>query len=145
MNGYDEKISTIEQESVVDLIKDLRDEAVIMVRQQAELMKTELSEKVSRVTKNSSLLFFGGALLFFGVMFLLAGLTFLGYVGLLAAGVAPATAIWLMPIITAVVVGAIGGILVSRSINKIKHTSVIPEKTVHSIKEDQQWLKQKRK
>ena len=145
MNGYDEKHATIEQESIGDLIKDLRDEALIMVRQQTELLKTEFSEKVNKVTKNATYLIIGSLVLFCGVLFLLAGLTFLGYVGLLAAGVAPAIAIWLMPLFTGVIVGIIGAAMFGKGINAIKTTSVVPQKTVHSLKEDQQWLKQKAK
>ncbi|KMQ49431.1 hypothetical protein CHISP_3653 [Chitinispirillum alkaliphilum] len=145
MNGYDEKYATIEQESIGELIKDLRDEAFVMVRQQAELIKTEFSEKVSKLTKNTTYLLLGSIVLFCGVLFLLAGLTFLGYVGLLAAGVAPGTAIWLMPLITGVIVGVIGAVMLSKGVKAIKNTSVVPQKTIHSLKEDQQWLKQKRK
>lgn len=143
MNIYDRDID-IETESIGNLLKDLRDEVMIMIRQQVELAKSETNEKVSSLFKNTGVLFAGGLVLFTGFLALIAGLTFLGYQGLLAAGVAAGTAMWLMPFITAVIVGGIGAVLVMRSIDVFKHTSFTPNKTVHSLKEDQRWIAGKR-
>ena len=144
MNMFHDRTVTIEEESVTDLIRDLRDETVIMVRQQVELAKTETSEKISQVTKNAATLAVWGAVLYAGFLFLLAGLTFLGYVGLTAAGVSTGIAMWLMPLITAAIVLIIGGIGANSAIKKLK-VSPMPNKTVHTLKEDQQWLKNKLK
>ena len=144
MNFYDRDID-VETESIGNLLKDLRDEVMIMIRQQIELAKSETNEKISSLLKNSGVLFAGGLVLFTGFLFLIAGLTFLGYQGLLAAGVSAGIAMWLMPIITAVIVGGIGVVLVMRSIDVFKHTSFTPNKTVRSLKEDQQWIAGKKK
>lgn len=144
MNFYDRDIDT-ETESMGNLLKDLRDEVMIMIRQQIELAKSETNEKVSSLFRNTGVLFAGGLVLFTGFLAFIAGLTFLGYQGLLAVGVAAGTAMWLMPLVTAIIVGGIGGVLVMRSIDVFKHTSFTPNKTVRSLKEDQQWIAGKRK
>lgn len=144
MNIYDRDID-METESMGNLLKDLRDEVMIMIRQQIELAKSETNEKVSSLFRNTGVLFAGGIVFFTGFLALIAGLTFLGYQGLLLAGVAAGTAMWLMPLITGVIVGGIGAVLVMRSIDVFKHTSFTPNKTVRSLKEDQQWIAGKRK
>ncbi|MDG5815976.1 phage holin family protein [Chitinispirillales bacterium ANBcel5] len=146
MNGFDkDRYVAVEEESVGDLLKDLRDEAFTMIKQQIELAKTETSEKVSSLGKNSAYLLAGGLVVYAGILFLLAGLTLLGYVGLIAAGVSPAISLWLMPLITGVIVGLIGYGFVKKALKTFKGTSVVPQKTVHSLKEDKQWITRKRK
>lgn len=145
MNWANERIVVAEEESIGDLLKDLRDEVLVLFRQQVELAKTETSEKVSIVSRNAIYLFAGGLVAFAGALFLLAGLTFLGYVGLVSAGVAPAVAMWLMPLIAGIIVGAVGVFLVVKALQTFKHTNVMPEKTFDSIKEDRQWLTKKGK
>ena len=80
--NFENRTVTVEDESVVDLIRDLRDDTVVMMRQQIELAKAETSEKVSTVAKNSVYLGVWLAVLYAGFLFLLAGLTYGGYVGL---------------------------------------------------------------
>jgi hypothetical protein len=143
MNMMHDRVVTFENETVSDLIKDLRDETVIMMRQQIELAKEETSEKVSRTVNNTFSLATGGLVLYAGLLFLLVGLTFLGFVGLVAAGLSANIAMWLMPLITGVIVSIIGGILLSNSINTLKHTSVMPERMLNTLKEDQRWIRRK--
>jgi len=145
MSFVKDRFVSVEEESVADLIRDLRDEAFNMVRQQIELAKTETSEKVSKFGRNSAYLAAGGAVIYAGVLFLLAGLTFLGYVGLTAAGVAPATALWLMPLIVGVIVAVIGYVLVQKAISTFKNTSVVPEKTVNTLKEERVWISERKR
>lgn len=143
MNLVHERTVTFEEESIADLVKDLRDETMNMVRQQVELAKTETSEKVSRLGSNAASISAGGAVLYAGFLFLLAGLTFLGYIGLVALGLSTTISLWLMPLITGAIVSIIGYVMISGSMKKIKQTSILPVKTAHSIKEDQKWIKRK--
>jgi VIT1/CCC1 family predicted Fe2+/Mn2+ transporter len=133
----------IEHESIPDLLKDLRDEVMVMIRQQIELARTETSEKVSVLGKNAMYLAAGGLVLFAGFLFLLGSLTLLVYVGLLIAGMSPVVAVWLVPLFTAIVVGIVGGVLIKKSLRTFRNTSFVPEKMVHTFKEDQQWINQK--
>lgn len=143
MNLADERIFTYEEESVADLVKDLRDETLNMVRQQIELAKTETSEKVSIYEKNVTSIALGGGVLYAGLLFLMAAVTFGIFAFFTAVGVTPFVSWWLSPLITGVIVSLIGWGMVSGSMKKIRQTPVFPDKTVHSIKEDQQWIKRK--
>ena len=140
MNLYNRDVF-IEEESTVNLIRNLRDETVTMMRQEVELVKTETSEKISSIVKNSVFTVIWSAVFYAGFLFLLTGLTFLGYFGLVNLGMSPAIASWLMPLITAAVVLITGGIGISISIRKLSKVKPVPEKTIHTLKEDQKWLK----
>jgi hypothetical protein len=143
MNMVHDRVVTLEEESVSELIKDLRDETVVMMRQQIELAKEETSEKMSQTVNNTFSLATGGIVLYTGALFLLTSLTFLGFVGLIAAGLSPGIAMWLMPLITGVIVTIIGAVMVSTSLNTLKHTSVVPKRMVNTLKEDQEWIRRK--
>ncbi len=143
MNLVHERPVSFEEESITDLVKDLRDETINMVRQQIELAKTETSEKVSSFGNNAASISAGGAVLYAGFLFILAALTFLGYVALNALGLSPAVSLWLMPLITGAIVSIIGWVMISRSMKKIKRMSILPGKTANSIKEDQKWIRRK--
>lgn len=140
---FRERTVMVEDEPVIELIRDLRDSMIVMIRQQIELAKTETSEKASVFAKNSVSLLIWGAVLYAGFLVLLAGLTFLGYVGLVALGLSPLISIWLTPLIVATIVLTAGGIGALKAIKKLSSIRPAPKKTIHSVKEDQQWLKEK--
>jgi len=143
MNMVHDRIIALEEEPVSDLIKDLRDETLVMMKQQIELAKEETAEKVSRTVKNTVSLVTGGLVLYTGILFLLAGVTYLGYGGLVAAGLSSGIAMWLMPLITGGIVSIVGGVMVSKSMKTLKNTSVVPERMVNTLKEDQRWIRRK--
>lgn len=142
---FKERSVLVEDEPVVDLIRDLRDNMVTMIRQQIELAKAETGEKASVFAKNSVSLLLWSAILYAGFLLLLAAITFLGYAGLVAIGLSPLISAWLMPLIVAAIVLAVGGIGAQKAIKKLSSVNPAPKKTIHSVKEDQQWLKEKLK
>jgi hypothetical protein len=58
--------------SMVELLKELRDETVTLMRQEVALAKVELSEKAVRYGRNIAYLAIGGLILYAGLLFLLA-------------------------------------------------------------------------
>lgn len=136
--------TTTAEEPVADLLKDLRDESITLIRQQVELAKTETLEKISKLMRNAVNLFAGSLVATVGLLFILAGLDFLGALGLQAVGLSQSLALSISSPVIGLIVGIIGYVFVRKAISTFKHTSVVPEKTVHSIKEDQQWLAKKR-
>jgi VIT1/CCC1 family predicted Fe2+/Mn2+ transporter len=143
MNLESERPFTFEEESVADLVKDLRDETINMVRQQIELAKTETSEKVSVYSRNISSVAIGAGVLYAGLFFLLGAFTLGEYAFFITVGLTPFVSLWLAPLITGVIVSLVGWSMVSGSMKKIKNTSILPDKLVHSIKEDRQWIRRK--
>ncbi|MDO5575480.1 MAG: phage holin family protein [Fibrobacter sp.] len=132
-------------EPVVDLIRNLRDNMMTMVRQQIELAKAETSEKASVFFKNFVSLLLWGAILYAGFLLLLAGISLVLYAAFVAIGLPPLISVWLMPIFIAIVILIGGGIGAQKAIRKISSIQPTPQKTIHSVKEDQQWLKEKLK
>jgi hypothetical protein len=140
MNFYDEK-PTVTEEPFVDLVKDLRDESMTLIRQQIELAKTEMSEKASRSARNGAYLAVGGLIAYAGFIYLLQFLNWGGRQLLQLWGVSQDVTLWLMPLILGVVVAVTGYIFIQKAISTFKRMSLTPDRTVHSIQEDQQWLK----
>jgi len=129
--------------SLMDLVRDLRDETTTLVRQEVALAKTELSEKASRVGRNVGSLAAGGMLAFAGLLFLLVAANVGVYLGLVAADLSHATAGWLAPLIVGGVVALIGYVLIQKAISTLKRESVVPERTKESLEADKEWMKEK--
>lgn len=131
------------ERSLTDLIKELRDETTLLIREEVELAKTEMSEKVSRVSRNGGYLAGGGLFAFAGLIVLLLAASAGLYVGLVAAGLANAIAGWLAPLIVGGIAVAIGYAFMQKAITTLKHESAVPERTVQTMKDDKNWMKGK--
>ena len=134
---------TAGQRPIGALLKELRDEMSTLVRQEVALARTEMNEKAAKFGRNAGHLGVGGILAHAGVLVLLLGISALLYAGLVAAGLSHMTAGWLAPLIVGAVVTIIGCVLSMKAISALKRESLVPEKTVDSLKEDQQWLRRK--
>lgn len=130
--------------SVPELLKDLRDETTTLLRQEVALARMEMSDKAARVGRNLASLAVGALVLFAGFLVLLWAATAGLAAGLRALdpGLAPHTA-WLAPLVVGALVLVVGLVLVSRAARTLKRTSVVPEKTVQTLKEDKEWLAKK--
>jgi uncharacterized membrane protein len=129
--------------SIVELIKDLRDETTTLLKQEVELAKTEMSEKASRIGRNVGYLAAGGLVAYAGALFVLLGLSFLVSWGLEKAGLSRELALWLGPALVGLVVGIIGFVLVQKARRTLAQESLKPEITIQSLKEDKIWTQQK--
>lgn len=129
--------------TVADLIRELRDETSLLVKQEIALVQTEMSEKTSRFTRNAVYLAVGGLVAFSGFIFVLLALSILTSVGLEGAGVDPELAFWLGPGIVGLVIAIVGYALVQKAISTFSKESFTPEKTIRTLKEDKQWAQEK--
>jgi hypothetical protein len=136
---------TEERHSIADLLRELREESVTLVKQEVALAKTEMKEKGAKLGRNAAYLAAGGLIGYAGLIFLLfAGMRLLT-LGLVRAGIDPAIAAWLSPAILGTAVLLIGVILAVKAWKTISHESLIPEKTIQSIKEETSWTRAKLK
>ena len=126
-----------------DLIKELRDETAALMRQEAALARTEMSEKAGRALRNVVRLAAGGLLAALGVVFLLAAINRLLTVGLAEIGLGAEVALWLAPLILGAVVIFVGWSLIKKATTTLRNMSLYPDQTVDSIKENAQWAKHK--
>ena len=121
--------------SLADLARQLSNQTTDLVRHEVELAKAELRVKGKRAGMGASM--FGGAGAF-GV-YALGALT-----AAIIAGIAEALPVWAAALIVAAVYGAIAGILALRGKKKVQQaTPPLPEETVHSVKEDVRYTKQR--
>ena len=122
-----------EHRSLGEVVGDLTRHLSELFREEVALAKTELKESASKAGKGAVMLAVGGFIAYAGFLALLAA----AIIGL--ASVVPW---WLSALIVAVVVLLAGYLLVQSGINKLKATSLAPEETIESLKEDKEWAKE---
>jgi uncharacterized membrane protein YqjE len=129
-HGADEQLR---QQSTGELVKELSQQMSVLVRQEVELAKAEVSEKGRKAGIGAGLL--GGA----GVTGLLA----LGSLtAVLISAMALAIPVWAAALAVTVLWSAVAGVLALQGREKVREVgSPTPEKTVETVKEDVEWLK----
>jgi hypothetical protein len=131
------------EHSLVSLLRELRDESSMLIRQEVALAKAEISEKISRTTRDAVLLVIGGLLALGAFGLFLLALRELLFVGMVKAGMSPGVALWFSPFLLAIITGAIGWALIAKGKKELAKEGVTPQKTVESLREERQWLKRK--
>jgi xanthine/uracil permease len=130
--------------TATDLIRELRDETIHLFHQEIELGKTEISEKISRVTRNGVYAAVGAAIAFAGVVVLLLAAVAGLYVVLLSfTEISNEMAVWLSPLIVGTIVAVVGYAFIQKAMSTFKHETPVPERTVESLKQNKQWIKEK--
>lgn len=129
-----------EDRSIVQLLKELRDETTTLLRQEVDLAKTEMSEKASRVGRNVGSLAVGGAVLFLGALALLAAVVY-GLTSLLDQFMSLGVAIWLAPLLVGLVLAGVGYSLTKKALATLRQESLAPQKTTQTLQENKEWLK----
>ena len=128
---------SVQERSIGELFGQLTQDTALLVRQEVQLAKSEMQQKISRATRDLVSLATGGAVVLLGGLALTAGLI-LVLVG--PVGLTP----WLAALLVAVVLAAVGYAMLRRGLGDLKRTDPTPRRTVESIKEDIQWAKEHR-
>src|SRR5436190_17352583 len=121
--------TAVQTERFSDLIKDFKEEAKTLLKQEVDLAKTEVSEKIAHLRKNAVILAIGGCLAYAGLIVLLGALgMFLAMAGE-AMGLSGTLALGAGLGVIAFLVIAAGGTMVGKAIAGFKESaSVAPEK-----------------
>lgn len=122
----------MDERSIGELVGDLYRGASQMISLEIEMAKTEITQKASRVGKNVGFLVAGGAIAYAG---------FLALIAAIMAVLATFMYTWLAILIVALVVLAVGSVLMMSGIKTLQQESVAPRRTMDTLKEDQQWMK----
>ncbi|HEX8565052.1 MAG TPA: phage holin family protein [Pyrinomonadaceae bacterium] len=131
-----------EDRSLGDLFAELATETSQLVRQEVALAQTEITNKAARVGKQVGYLVVGGAVGYAALLVVLAAVTMgLGRIIVSLTGWTDLTSAALAAIIVAVIVGVVAYSLVTSALAKLRETSLAPNQTIESVKEDAQWLK----
>jgi hypothetical protein len=133
-----------QERSIAELFGQLSQDMTLLVRQEVQLARAEMSEKLSRLTANMVSVIAGG---------------FVAYVGALALGAALILALndlaGISPWVSALIVGAVlaiaGYAMLRRGLGELKQVDLAPRRTVENIKDDVQairndvqWAKEQR-
>ena len=122
------------ERSITALLSDLASETILLIRQEMALLKAELQEKFNRLGQGATALGVGALIAYSGWLVLLAA----AVLGL--ATVLPA---WLAALIVALVALAIGGALVLIGRNRFDADSLLPRRSLRSLREDEAWLRER--
>ncbi len=128
---------TAEERSIGELFGELSQDVGLLVRQEAQLAKTEMQQKLSKVTTDLVSLASGGVVALVGGLALTAALIlFL----IDPIGLKP----WLAALLVGAAMGIVGWVLLQRGLKDLKRTDPTPRRTVDSIKDDLEWAKEQR-
>jgi hypothetical protein len=127
-----ERADEVAETSIGDLIANISNDLSQLFRQEVELAKAELKQEAGKAGKAAGMLGVAGfagylavVLLSFAAVFGLANIMDAGWAALIIA------AIWAI----------VGAVLFVTGRNKLKTVDPVPHRTVDTIKEDAQWLK----
>ncbi len=122
----------VEGRSVGEIVSQITSGLSTLMRQELELAKAELRQEAAKTGKAAGM--FGGAGLAGWMVALFASLALMWALGaLMPLGWAA--------LIVAVLWAIVGAVLFIQGRNKMRQVRPVPEQTVHTLKEDVQWAK----
>lgn len=127
---------TREDRSIGELFSQLTHDLGVLVRQEAELAKTEMTSKVSRMGGHAASLATGGIVAFVGAQALVAAVILV----LAELGIAA----WLSALIVGAVLAIAGFMMIQKGRARLKEVNLKPKRTIETLKDDVQWAKELR-
>jgi predicted phage tail protein len=123
--------------SIGELFGQLSQDMTLLVRQEIQLARTEMSDKLSRLAANLISVAAGGFV------------AYLGGLALVAAVILALRDLANIPLaVSALIVGAvlavIGWVMLQRGVKEMKRVDLAPRRTVETLKDDVQWAKEQR-
>ena len=122
------------------LLHALIGESGKLVRQEIELARTELAEKLSLLRRYAVSMLLGGILFLAALFFLLSALD-QGFRVLLERVVATEVAVWLAPLLLALVLGVLGWVMTGGARRMLRTEGLTLSNTAASLRESTQWIK----
>jgi hypothetical protein len=124
-----------DQRSLGELFGDLSRQMSALVRQEIELARAEVTGKATAAARDVAVMGSGIGLLYAALLALMgAAVLFLA-----DQGVAP----WIAAVLVAIVVAAIGGLLVMASRQALASRDMAPKRTVETLRDDAEWAKER--
>lgn len=127
-------MTVIRQErSLGELFSELSQETSTLIRQEVQLAKAEVTRTATRAGKEVAFMAAGGFIAYAGFLALIAAAIF---------GVAEFLPLWLSALLVGVIVAGVGYLLLQKGMNGLKEIDPAPRRTIETLKEDKEWLKQ---
>ena len=119
--------------TVSELLGTLAQSTATLVRQEVQLVSSEMGQKVATGSRAIAAIVAGGGVLLVGLLVLTFGLV---------AGLAAWVPVWISATAVGVAFAAIGATLMSRGSAAIRQLDLVPRQTVKTIKDDGTWVKE---
>ena len=126
-----------QERSIGELFGQLTQDLSLLVRQESQLAKTEIQEKISRASRDLVALAAGGIVVLIGG-FALAAAIILLLVD--PVGLEP----WVAALLVGVLLAGGGYVMLQKGLRDLKTVDPAPRRTVESVKEDIQAIKERR-
>jgi uncharacterized membrane protein len=124
-----------QERSIGELFGQLTQDMTLLVRQEIQLARTEMSDKISRVTTNVLSVGAGGFVAYLG------GLALVGALILAIRDLANISLAW-SALIVGAVLAIIGYVMLQKGLKELKRVDLAPRRTVETLKDDVQWAKE---
>jgi hypothetical protein len=124
-----------QERSIGELFGQLTQDMTLLVRQEIQLARTEMSDKLSRFTSNMLSVGAGGFVAYLGGLALVAAVV-------LALRDLANISLALSALIVGAVLAIVGYVMLQRGIKKLKRVDLAPRRTVETLKDDVQWAKE---
>jgi len=121
--------------TLLGLFRALTRDTRTFIRQEIQLVKTEVSEKVSKLGRNAATLAIGGFIAYAGLIVFLIGLGWLLSFAFQSMDMAPALASFIGLAIIGFLTIGIGVIFLMKGLKTIQHESLAPQKTIQTLKD----------
>jgi putative superfamily III holin-X len=126
-----------QERSIGELFGQLTQDMTLLVRQEVQLARTEMSDKLSRFTNNLVSVLAGGFVAYVGGLALVAAL-------ILAIRDLANISLAFSALIVGAVLAIVGYIMLQRGLKELKRVDLAPRRTVETLKDDVQWAKEQR-
>jgi hypothetical protein len=133
-----------QERSIGELFGQLTQDMTLLVRQEVQLARTEMTEKLSKLTANLISVGAGGFVAYLGGLALMAALI------LAVRDLANISLAW-SALIVGGILAIIGYVMLQRGLKELKQVELAPRRSVEnikddvqSIKDDVQWAKEQR-
>jgi hypothetical protein len=120
--------------SLGELFAELSEKTSSLVNKEIQLARHEMTRSATTLARNSVRIVIGGLAAYMGAIVALIGIAWL----LVDFGLQP----WLGFLLVGALTIAIGSLLAWSAVQSLKKVSVVPERTVETIKQDVEWAKE---
>lgn len=123
-----------ERRSLGEIASDVVQDLGALLREEVALAKAELRQTAAKLAGDSALAVVGGALVYIALLALVAAAILA-----LATAVAP----WLAALIVGGAILVLGIILLLAGMNRFKRLNVVPERTLRTVREDVEEVRER--
>ena len=120
------------------LLRDLVDEAAVLIRAEARLARLEVRRTVSAIGRGTAFVALGSVFLLLGGLALI-----IGVILLVGDQWLPADRYWLAALIVLVITGGVAALFAARGRGRLTPSHLAPTDTAETLKENATWVKQR--